>query len=225
MTSVLCLCTGNTCRSPMAAALLAARLEERGVKADVASAGLLGDDMPATDKGRAAMAARGIDTSGHRSRRVTAALVRDADLVLAMAREHVREAVSLAPETWPRVFTLKELVRRGERVGPRRPGQSLPDWLAAVHDGRRPDGLLGTSSDDDVADPIGQPQAAYDRTATELDGLVTRLAEVLGPPGVGARGSRNRLVTTGGGYVATDVFCPAVRRHAGRLQAGRGRPA
>jgi protein-tyrosine-phosphatase len=170
----------------MAAALLAARLEERVVKAAVASAGLLFDGHAATPEAVASMAARGIDTSGHRSQRVTAALVRHADLVVAMAREHVREAVSLAPEAWPRVFTLKELVRRGERVGFRRPEQSVPDWLAAVHHGRRPDDLLGTSPDDDVADPIGRPQAVYDRTAAELDGLVTRLADLLGPDGVRA---------------------------------------
>jgi protein-tyrosine phosphatase len=167
----------------MAAALLAARLEERGVKADIGSAGLLTEGWEATPEAVASMATRGFDTSGHRSRRVTAEMVRDADLVVAMAREHVREAVALAPETWPRVFTLKELVRRGEGVGPRRPGQSVSDWLAAVHHGRRPDDLLGFSPDDDVADPIGRPQAAYDRTAAELDGLVTRLAALLGPAG------------------------------------------
>lgn len=181
MTSVLCLCTGNTCRSPMAAALLAARLEERGVKAAVASAGLLTEGWEATPEAVASMAAMGFDTSGHRSQRVTAGLVRHADLVVAMAREHVREAVALAPEVWPRVFTLKELVRRGEGIGPRRPGQSVSDWLTAVHDGRRPDDLLGFSPDDDVVDPIGHPQAAYDRTAAELDVLTTRLAELLGP--------------------------------------------
>jgi protein-tyrosine-phosphatase len=178
VTDILCLCTGNTCRSPMAAVLLAARLEERGVH--VSSAGLITDGWPATDEGVAAMAARGFDTSSHRSRRMTARMLAEADLVVAMAREHVREAVGLEPGVWPRVFTLKELVRRGERVGPRSPDQPLGEWLAAVHDGRRTADLLGASPDDDVADPIGRPQAAYDATASELEELVTRLANLLG---------------------------------------------
>lgn len=176
---ILLVCTGNTCRSPMAAALLGARLAEAGVAATVHSAGTLFDGRPATDHGVACMAERGLDTSGHRSRKVTAALVRRPDLILGMARQHVREVVALAPDAWPRTFTLKELVRRGEQQGPRRPGQALGDWLGEVAGGRRASDLMGDSRDDDVADPIGGPKQAYDHTAQELEGLTERLAKLL----------------------------------------------
>ena len=174
------LCTGNTCRSPMAAVLLGRRLEEAGVKAVVTSAGMLFDGKPATDHGQAVMADRGLDTSAHRSRRLRPELVGGQDIVIGMARTHVREAVALSPDVWKRAFTLKEIVRRGEERGGRSPGESLEDWLARLHAGRRLPDLLGESDADDVADPIGGPRRNYERTAEELDDLTARLARLLG---------------------------------------------
>ena len=92
-----------------------------------------------------------------------------------MAREHVRHAVVTAPDTWPRAFTLKELVRRGEEIGPAKPGEPLADWLARVHEGRERAALLGESPVDDVADPMGGPPQAYADTAALLDELMGRL--------------------------------------------------
>ncbi len=141
----------------------------------VRSAGLLHTGQPASSHGVAVLSERGIDLSTHRSRSLTAEFLRDADLVLAMAREHVREAVVLVPEVWPRTFTLKELVRRGEEIGPRRPGEPLEEWLARAHAGRSRQQLIGYSADDDVADPIGRPRGAYERMVADLDDLVERL--------------------------------------------------
>jgi protein-tyrosine-phosphatase len=175
------LCTGNTCRSPMAAALLARRLDDAGLKATVSSAGLLFDGKPATDHGRAVMADRGIDTSGHQSRRLRPDLVTGVDLVIGMARRHVREAVALVgPAVMGRAFTLKEIVRRGEERGGRTAEEPLEDWLARLAVGRRPTDLLGESDADDVADPIGGPRRGYERAADELDDLTARLARLLG---------------------------------------------
>jgi protein-tyrosine phosphatase len=176
---ILMLCTGNTCRSPMAAALLSRRLDDAGVKAGVTSAGLLFDGKPATDHGQAVMATRGLDTSGHRSRKLQSDIVGGADLLVGMARSHVREAVALVPDVWPRSFTLKEIVRRGEERGGPAPDESLADWLARLHFGRRLSDLLGDSAEDDVADPIGGPLESYERTAAELDDLTARLARLL----------------------------------------------
>jgi protein-tyrosine phosphatase len=164
----------------MAAALLARRLDGVGLKATVSSAGLLFDGRPVTDYGRAVMADRGIDTSGHRSRRITQDLLEAADLVVGMERSHVREAVALVPGALPRTFTLKEIVRRGEEAGGRAPDEPLDAWLARLGSGRRPSDLLGDSDADDVADPIGGPRRSYQRTAEELDDLTARLARLLG---------------------------------------------
>ena len=164
----------------MAAALLAKRLDDAGLKAVVTSAGLLFDGRPATDHGQAVMAGRGLDTSGHRSRKLRPELLQGLDLVIGMARSHVREAVTMAPDIWSRAFTLKEIVRRGESLGGRSPGEPLDDWVARLHSGRRLPELLGESASDDVADPIGGPRKSYERTATELDDLTARLARLLG---------------------------------------------
>ncbi len=158
--------------------LLRAHLAQRGVDAHVHSAGLLMDGQSASPLSVEVMTARGLDLSMHRSRRMTRELLLAADLILGMAREHVRETVVLDPSLWPRTFTLKELVRRGEAVGPRGAHESLADWLARVGQGRRISDLTGSSPDDDVADPYGGPRTAYERMATELDGLIDRLVTV-----------------------------------------------
>ena len=175
---VLFVCTGNTCRSPMAAALLGARLAEAGLEATVRSAGTLFDGRPATDHGVACMAERGLDTTSHRSRKITPAVVKEPDLVIGLARSHVRDVVTLASDTWPRTFTLKELVRRGEEHGGRG-GEPLDEWLAKLAAGRKLSDMLGDTEADDVADPIGGPKRAYDKTAAELDNLTRRLARLL----------------------------------------------
>ena len=154
------------------------RLEELGVEATVSSAGRLFDGVPADADGLDVLRAMGIDASGHRSRQLTRRLAGDVDLVLGMAREHVRDAVVLDPDLWPRAFTIKELVRRAAAVGPRSPGQPFDEWLAKVHAGRARADVLGSSPDDDVADPIGGGPDVFRRTAAELDDLTARLVEL-----------------------------------------------
>ncbi len=139
------------------------------------SAGLLEAGQPASNHGVDVLSARGIDLSTHRSQSMTAELLQQADLVLAMAREHVREAVVLVSAAFPKTFTLKELVRRGNEIGPRQPGEPLDRWLARAHAGRSSRDLMGYSREDDVADPIGRPRAAYEQMVEELSGLVDEL--------------------------------------------------
>jgi protein-tyrosine phosphatase len=158
----------------MAEVLLRHRLGDLGVDARVTSAGLLQSGQPASAHGVDILRGRGLDMTTHRSRAMTRETLGSADLILAMAREHVREAVVLDPALWPRTFTLKELVRRGELAGPRQAGESLRDWLARVGQGRKVADLTGSSPADDVADPIGGPRSAYERMATELDDLLDR---------------------------------------------------
>ena len=177
VTEILVLCTANVCRSVMAQAMLSARLAARGRAVRVASAGMLAGGRPPPPEVISVMAARGADVTGHRSRLVTADDLAAADLVLGLAREHVRHAAVLLPAAWPRSFTLLELVRRGRRAGPRSAGETLGDWLtrAAGDRGRRD--LLGSSPADDVADPAGGPLRGYQATADLLDRLTRDLAE------------------------------------------------
>lgn len=180
MNRVLVVCTANQCRSPLAAAALSDRLHRLGVDVTVASAGTRAyDGAPATDSTRAAAARVGLDLSAHRSRRTDPDLVRGADLVLTMARHHLREVVVLDPTAFPRAFTLKEIVRRGGDLDPVGLGDSPERRVALLHAGRRPADLLGSSLDDDVEDPTGSGFGDHESTAREIRELVDLLVDLL----------------------------------------------
>jgi protein-tyrosine phosphatase len=159
----------------MGQAMMSAQLAGRAAPISVASAGLLAGGRPPPAEAVAVMAARGIDISGHLSRRVTAADLAAADLVLGMTREHARHAAVLRPECWPRTFTLSELLRRGQQAGARAPGEPLGAWAARAGRDRSRHDLLGSGPDDDVPDPYGGPLAGYQATASLLDRLISDL--------------------------------------------------
>ena len=90
---VLVVCSGNTCRSPIAQRLLARELERAGgpdwLVPAVESAGLQAvPGLPATDHAIDALAQRGLDLSGHVTRPVDDALLDRVDLALVMTRRH-----------------------------------------------------------------------------------------------------------------------------------------
>lgn len=171
----------------MAEGLLRKALAEAGIPASVGSAGLLRGGSCATDLAIRVTAERGIDITGHRSRTIDPQIVRAAPLVIGMTRQHVREVCVGYGGSIQRTFTLKELVRRGERVGPRAAGETVSGWLARVGAGRQAADLMGDDQDDDVADPAGGPRSGYERTVAELEDLVARLVQLLvGPANVGA---------------------------------------
>jgi protein-tyrosine phosphatase len=179
VTEILVLCTANVCRSPMAQAMLARELAARGERALVTSAGIAaGGTVPVLGEVAAVLAGYGLDVTGHRSCLVTADSVARADLVLALAREHLRHAVVAVPQAWPRAFTLRELARRGGQAGPRAPGEPLAGWLARAHGGRSRLALLGDGEPDDVADPAGGRMGDYERAAAEISTAVTRIADL-----------------------------------------------
>lgn len=176
------LCTANQCRSPLAERLLADALVRRGVDADVRSAGFLPGGQPISPETVAVLEERGIVPPPGPSRRLEPRELVGADLVLAMARLHVREAVVLAPSTFSRTFTVKELARRGGELGPRKPDETVGEWLDRAHVGRDHSLHLGESPDDDVADPVGQSLRVFRSTATELDHHLGQIVDLLWSP-------------------------------------------
>ena len=105
------------------------------------------------------------------------------NLVLGMAREHVRHAAVLLPDSWPRAFTLRELISRGGAAGARGSGEPVGEWLARAAGGRSRRDLLGSGTADDVADPVGGPLRGYEDTADLLDRLTRELVALCWPPG------------------------------------------
>ena len=94
---MLFVCTGNTCRSPLAEAIARKVAIERGISdVDVASAGVGAyEGGPASDGALLVGMERHADVAGHRSRLLTPELVADADVILAMGPQHVARAEAL----------------------------------------------------------------------------------------------------------------------------------
>ena len=183
---LLFVCTANQCRSPMAGALARRRLVERGCPAAIATAGFMDEGQPAPPEVLSAMAAVGIDLSGHLSRLIDPRLLESAELIMTMTRQQLVDAVGMAPGVWERAFTLRDLVRRGEAVGARQLRnaalQDLASWVRLVSAGRTRAGVLRLPLEDDIADPMGRRQRSFERTRDDLDDLVERLVDLVCPP-------------------------------------------
>ena len=109
---VLFVCTGNICRSPLAASLLERALKDRGLEVEVTSAGTgAWDGAPASEGAYLVGLERGLDLSGHRARLLTRELVEEADLILTMACHHRARVDELGGEG--KVFVLGEYAGKG----------------------------------------------------------------------------------------------------------------
>jgi protein-tyrosine phosphatase len=181
MDGVLFVCTGNQCRSPMAAALLRAQLDGLGSSVTVASAGFVSEDEPAPAEVLDTMWSLGLDLSSHRSRGVTPELVGASALIIGMTRQHVVDLALLAPNHWERCFTFVDAVRRAEAAPPRVPSEAVPYWAQRLHGGRTPASVLGLPSSEDIPDPIGRYPQDYQRVRDQLAELAARLAVPLTP--------------------------------------------
>jgi Protein-tyrosine-phosphatase len=95
--NLLFICSGNTCRSPMAEALARKIAKRRGIEnLDISSAGTNAwDNVPATDEALLVGMEREIDLTGHRARKLTAAIVSEADLIFVMTPGHLEQVKQL----------------------------------------------------------------------------------------------------------------------------------
>jgi protein-tyrosine-phosphatase len=111
MLQILIVCTGNTCRSPMAEVLLKDKIEKCNVteKIAVSSAGVaVWEEGEASIGAQTVMKQRGINLVSHRSRRLFLEDIASADLVLTMTAGHKAAVLSIMPEARHKVFTLAE---------------------------------------------------------------------------------------------------------------------
>lgn len=104
---ILFVCTGNVCRSPMAEYLLRDQAPD-GAAWAIGSAGVATEDgMPASGNAVAAMRELRIDIGGHRSRRLSAELVDEAYIILAMTRTHKEAIIGTFPVAADKVYLLR----------------------------------------------------------------------------------------------------------------------
>jgi protein-tyrosine phosphatase len=115
-TTILFVCSGNTCRSPMAEALAkriiseklgtpVEALEARGINVLSAGSSAL-SGAPAATNAVAALKDRGADLARHRSRPLTVELIHQADRIYTMSRDHSRAVTALVPSAAEKVATL-----------------------------------------------------------------------------------------------------------------------
>jgi low molecular weight protein-tyrosine phosphatase len=189
MASILVVCTGNVCRSPMAEGFLRAALARRlgGAAPNVSSAGTAGwEGSGAMPEAVRAVSERGLDIGAHTARRLLPGMAESADLVVCMAAEHRDLVGRLSPPAADQTFTLKELVRLLDELpalgGDR--GGDTGDWTerAAAAAALRGGGFEGNALDEDVVDPLGMPYESYRAVAWELEEWTERLGDGLAGP-------------------------------------------
>jgi protein-tyrosine-phosphatase len=160
---VVFLCTGNAARSVMAGAI--ARARHPAVEVITAGTHVV-EGMPMSWRTRDALRGLGVQADGHRSRQLRADDIDGADLVVALAAEHVEYVRRVHPEAAARTATLKRLARDLEPG----PVASLAARVDAL-------GLAAVPLEDweDVADPAGGDLPEFEACAREVHDLLAQL--------------------------------------------------
>jgi protein-tyrosine-phosphatase len=145
MREIVFVCTGNTCRSPMAEGLLRDALpRDWNGEVEVSSAGTHAwDGQPAASLAVRAMKERGVDISAHRARLVTPEIINGASLVVAMAGDHLAAMKVTVP--------------------------GAGEWMILLGD------LDAERPDKDVWDPIGGSLDDYRMVRDDLSGMMEKL--------------------------------------------------
>lgn len=147
---ILFVCTGNTCRSPMAAKIMQKKAIESKLNLEVQSAGIFAlEGYPASEHAKSIMKEYGM-ADHHETTRISNEILKWADIVLTMTMEHKRILNEQWPEYTDKVYSLKEFIRSEN----------------------------GTNHHLDIEDPFGGSVEIYRSTAKEIEEAIDQMIKL-----------------------------------------------
>jgi protein-tyrosine phosphatase len=185
--TILSVCSGNICRSPLAEGLLKSQLS---AEFSISSAGVIGATGDPVTEQTASLGKRlGVDLSSHRSRYLNEAMIEQADLILTASRSHRRAVVELVPRRVHVTFTLREFARLASQIPEEAvvatvrdnadPRERLLSSIALVTEQRGQTSLVGSTADDDIVDPYRRNESIYQQSADEIVPAVSAVSRIL----------------------------------------------
>lgn len=187
---ILFVCTGNTCRSPMAEGLFRKLAQQAGLDTEARSAGVSAwDGSPISKHSANILRSRGF-TGSLTSSALTGETVAWADLILTMTTGHKQTIIRRYPESVDKIYTLKEFAEddpsvteaAAERLrlhSELQIKQALGQTITE-DELRRAKQLGFGMPDSDIIDPFGGDRETYEQCADEIESYVVRLVRKLG---------------------------------------------